>query len=178
MAPDVNGFQGGIYYADNVTKEFVGYGNAAPCGNQNPASGNIRTVNNPGCYITCGGGEHFDNKTAYYLLNHSQLTWVPTDTTKMRTLPGVLQVSGSGWIFAFGRVLYRGYYQIGKLHFGPSMFMFYIEGPSGYIGYSTGFEILTCAPLTTTTSTTTVTTSSTSTTVPMTSTTSVPCGKF
>lgn len=190
-APEVDGFQGGVYYADNVTKEFVGYGDGSSCANQNPVGCYIRTVNGPGCYISCGGPERFDNLTAKYLLNHPQLTWVPTNTTAMRTLPNVLQISGNGWIFFFGRILYQGYYQVGKLHAGPGTFTLYIQEPSGATSYSTEFEVLTCAPVTTTTSTTTVptttlttgTTISTTTTIPttsttITSTTLAPCGSF
>lgn len=182
-APEVNGFQGGVHYADNVTKQFVAYCDGTPCSNQNPVSCCLRLVNGPGCYVTCGGGLKFDNKSVKYLLNHPQLTWVKTDTTAMQSLPNVLQVSGNGGIFFFGRVLYQGNYQVGKTHAGPPAvgYMFYFEGPSGPIAYSNGFEVLTCAPVTTTTSTTTVpTTTSTTvtTTTTLTTTTIAPCGKI
>lgn len=172
--PERFGFQGGIHYKDNVTKQFVGLGDGSSCGGQNPVPCHILTFGVPGCYIACGGPERFDNKsTVKYLQAHPLLTWVPTDNTAMMSVSGTLKISGTT-SFMFGRVLYKGYYQVGKIH-TPGQFFF--NGPSGVIGYSTGFEVLTCGVSTTTTLSTTPVPTTTTTTLGITTTTG-PCGKF
>lgn len=162
-------------YKDNVTKEYVGYGSS--CSQQNPAPGFIITTpTKAGCYIECGS-ETFDKTNAFYLSYHPQLTYVTTDTSKMLSIPGVLKITGSGYTDLYGRIIYNGAYQLGKVHTIAGADGLLITGSSGTaIRYTTGFEVLTCAPVTTTTLTTTVptTSSSTVTTTSTTSSTTVP----
>jgi hypothetical protein len=85
----------------------------------------------------------------------------------MQTIPGKIKLIGS-LPFGFGRVMYKGNYHLGKIHFTPSSLGLYISPQGGgFAKYTTGFEVLACSPVTTTTSTTTVTTS----------TTNFPCGE-
>ena len=74
----------------------------------------------PGGYLSCF--EVFYKTTQlFYLLNHSDLLWVNTNSTHMMTLPSPVKVDG-GTPFYFGRIVENGFTYIGKLHAGNGNF--------------------------------------------------------
>lgn len=142
--PMIYGFQGGVHFKDNLTKEYVGYG--GPCSNgENPVPGYI-DVNQtkPGCFIECNP-EMYDNQGIYYLLYHPDLAYVPTDINTTQNIPGVLKLTASQ-TYLYGRVKYLGAYHLGKVVTVASALGLYIDGSSGsFIKYTTGFEVLACS---------------------------------
>lgn len=141
--PELNGFQGGIHFVDGKTRLYVGYGYSG-CG-QSMSPGYIITNSSaPGCYMACGG-LYYDKSQVYYLVAHPKLTWVPTDLKAMYNVPGTLKISDGRWPFMFGRILYKGFYTLGKIHHTTES-SFYIQNEETSIPFTTGFEILACSP--------------------------------
>jgi hypothetical protein len=164
---------------DGKTKQYVGYGDATksgPCGSQTECPGFINTISSgPGCYMACSHQLMYDKTTSFYLLNHSNLVWIPSNTTAMRTLSGAIEVGTiTATPFLIGRIKSNGFWTIGKIYNGGAGgYDFYIHAGGKCVPYTTGFEVLSCTPLITTTTTTTTptTTTTTTTTTPTTTTT-------
>lgn len=102
----------------------------------------------PGARLRCGLNDHIDNESAYYLLNHPKLRWVPTNSTKLMEVPNTIKLDGGEHFkFMFGRVFYDGAFRVGKLHAGPNAFNIWIEDKKGEeSGFAQEFQVLTCAP--------------------------------
>jgi hypothetical protein len=128
----------------------------------------------PGVYLSCATGLIYNKNDAYYLLNHPDLKYVPTNGTAMLTEPGVLRLNGTPWKSMFGRYNYQGQYYIGKVVYEKIDGSIWFATPIGEISLKSGFEVLTCnsqeitTPSTESTTTTTLTTSTTTTPVPTT----------
>lgn len=148
-APKFNGFAGGLFYGDKSV-EYVAYGNfssTSGCAFQNPSPGYIRTVSgNAGLYLACGQQEEFIPGNGFYLLKHPNLLWVNSNITTMTSLPGALKVNNNETPFMYGRIMYSGYYYVGKLHSGSGACQLYIETATGCKHFATGFQVLTCSP--------------------------------
>lgn len=143
-APAIAGFQGGMSWKDN-SAEYVGYGNASSCGNQAPCPAVISTnPTAPGAYMTCSTGEVYDGTSAYFLANHPDLTWVPTNIISMFSVANPVKINGGLWPFMFGRVLINGRYSIGKIYAGNGVYGLYVQSSSGSIYYKSDYEVLTC----------------------------------
>jgi hypothetical protein len=159
-APELNGFEAGMNQ-DGITKQYVGYGDATksgPCGSQTECPGYINTTpSRPGCYMACSHQLMYDKTTSFYLLNHSNLEWIPSTTTTMRTLPGAIAVgTKTATPFLIGRIKSNGFWTLGKLTNGGAVgYTFWIHAGGKCVPYSTGFEVLRCMPSTVTTTTTT-----------------------
>lgn len=145
-APEQYGFAGGVFYEDNST-EYVGYGNfpGSPCSGQSPAPGFILTKpSKPGIYMSCFPGNQYSDQTAIYLYNHPLLRWVPTNNVAMMTDPASLKISGNVWAFLFGRVLYNGFYHVGKIDGTSNVLTLWVTTSTGERSFNTGIEVLAC----------------------------------
>jgi hypothetical protein len=146
-APEFDGFEGGVSYKDNLTKQYVGYG--GPCGGYNTVPGFIdTTAANPGCLITaCEGGDVFDNKTAFYLLSHPNLTWIKTDIKNtLKIFDAVKIYWGSRPTFMFGRIKVANFYRFGFIWSqDQDQNMFIFKSQNGNAVTSSEFEILSCS---------------------------------
>lgn len=142
--PDCHGFAGGIDY--DGTEQFVGYGDNKVC-NQIPSSGFISTGHgnkSAGAYLPCCPLS-FDNETAFYLLKHPNLKWVPTNAETKFQHKNAVTIEGN-YKFAFGRVYYEGEYRLGKLHYDiPDNQLYLMRAGGSQTSFSKKFEILTCA---------------------------------
>jgi len=130
----------------------VGYGNNSACVNQTVSPGyiNINTTA-PGVYMSCGYGLQYDKVTAYYLLDHSDLTWVAANASSMLTIPNSITLNGTNgilWPMKFARTYYNGQWTLGKALVGNGAFVFQFYGATGEISYTDNFQILTCTPFT------------------------------
>lgn len=139
--PVLYGFSGGVSTKDLKTLQYVGYGNytGSPCDAQNPVSGYVLTspALSAGVYMVCTN----DYKAIYnghYLLKHSNLKWVPTNTTAMMTLPGTLMINPVR-PFMFGRILYKGNFHIGKLHAGGGAYGLWLSTADGSLIFTTNY---------------------------------------
>jgi hypothetical protein len=146
---ELYGFQGGISSTDRITKQYVGYGSS--CEDQDPVPCSIETRLNStsGCFISCDSQEIFDNKTAFYLRSHPNLAWIPINLDsresnflhKLIEIPGLIKMTGGAWPFLFGRIVYLGNYQIGKVYAGAGR----IGLDPNIANGRSNFEVLTCA---------------------------------
>jgi hypothetical protein len=130
-----------------VTKLYVGYGDNSfnspsyhSCYSEDLIPCHIITTKGQrGCYIPNG---NFDNQTAFYLQSHPNLKWIKTNTVDMMKLPGTLKIVGiHGFRFMFGRALYDGQYQLGKVYAGGGIYTFVTINFGRNID---SFEVLTC----------------------------------
>lgn len=113
--------------------------------NQDPSPGVISlNPTAPGAYISCFNGEIYDKTDAYYLLDHSQLTWVPANFSSIFKISNTVRINGGNWPFLFGRALINGRYSLGKVYAGNGFYGFYTFTSNGEIYLSTDFEVLTC----------------------------------
>jgi hypothetical protein len=143
QGPELNGFQGAVHFIDGKSKQFVGYGKS--CGDQTKSPGYILTNSSaPGCYMACGA-LYYDKVNAFYLLAHSDLKWVPTDLKAMYNVKGTLKTSDGRLYFMFGRIMYKGFYTLGKIHHTTGS-SFFIQNEYESIHFDSGFEVLACAP--------------------------------
>ena len=146
--PDLYGVAGGVSYKDFKTPQFVGYGNFTTprCQIQNPGAGYILTkpASEAGAYFPCVQDYH-SLVNVHYLLRHSNLKWIPTDSSAMMSVPGVITI-GSDVPFFFGRVLLDGNYHIGKVHAGAGAFGIWLNAANGALDFTSNYEILTCQP--------------------------------
>lgn len=131
-------------WIDN-SAEYVGYGNATSCRNQAPCPAVISTnPTAPGAYMTCSFGNVYDRTSAYFLANHPDLAWVPTNIISMFSVANPIKINGGLWPFMFGRVLINGRYSIGKIHAGNGAYGLYVQGSSGELLFKYDYEVLTC----------------------------------
>lgn len=141
------GFAGGVSTKDFNRFEYVGYDNStgSGCAGISPVPGYILTspASDAGVYITCTND--FKASNGFYLLEHPNLKWVPSDTTEMMSLPGTLMINPVK-PYMFGRILYKGNYHIGKLHAGGGAYGLWLNTPfDGQLSFTTNFEVLTCS---------------------------------
>lgn len=109
-----------------------------------PCPGVISTNSKaPGAYMACNT-ELYDNKTAYYLANHGDLLWVPSNIITMFSASNPIRINGGQWPFMFGRALIDGRYALGKVHAGNDVFGFYTFTSKGEVKLTSDFEVLTC----------------------------------
>lgn len=59
-------------------------------------------------------------------------------------ITGTLKITGSGYPFMFGRAMYNGYYQVGKVFAGPGFYVLEIQGEYGSVEFEDSFEVLAC----------------------------------
>jgi hypothetical protein len=174
--PELYGVVGG--QTNNMTSgvtiiEYVGYGNVS-CGGLLP--GYIKTSSPAGAVISCQDGKQFDDKDAYFLLKHPNLQWVNTSSTNISSVQNILGVKGQS-SNVFGRFFYYYMfnYQLGRVQVETGIGLYYLNERDGQYFTSTGFQVLTCVPssttqaltdppITTTTETTTVSSTTTSST--------------
>lgn len=92
-----------------------------------------------------GTGLVFDNKTAFFLVRHPDMQYVPTNSSLMINIPGIIRVDlGSTNPFAFGRKFNGSNVLIGKIHCGNGLFGFYFSTGSAELVYGSDYEVLTC----------------------------------
>jgi hypothetical protein len=148
LAPEVDGFVGGISLKDNQTKQYVGYGGS--CEDLFPVPGFINTrATYPGCFYSCGE-EKFENKTSFYLLSHPNLTWIPSDVEKMMKIFDSVSVrTFGGWFnpqFLIGRVMYKGNYRVGNIVANYNKVQkFRMQDEGREISLERDFEVLSCS---------------------------------
>lgn len=141
--PQLYGFSAGLAY-DLTSIEYVGYGNSS-CGGLMP--GYVTTSAQPGATISCATGKQFDNTNAYFLLNNPNLQWVSTDSNNIFSVNNILGISGQT-SYVFGRYFYpyNNQYQIGRIYIGTGSGIYFVNEANQQGFSSTGFQILTCAP--------------------------------
>ena len=145
-APELYGFAGGVFYEDNST-EYVGYGNyeGTSCSNQSPAPGFILTKpSKAGLYLSCSPTNQFSKCSGIYLYKHPQLRWVATNSVAMMTDPATLKRNGSFTVHLYGRILYNGFYHVGKVDGRSSQLTLWVVTSTGEKSFTSGFEILSC----------------------------------
>lgn len=98
----------------------------------------------PGAYMTCYDGDVYDKTSAFFLANHPDLAWVPTNIISMFSIANPIKINGGLWPFMFGRVLINGRYSIGKIHAGNGAYGLYVRSSSGVLRFNYDYEVLTC----------------------------------
>lgn len=124
----------------------MGYGRS--CGGQIEVPCNIETTTSKkGCYFSCNT-ERVDNKTSYFLVRHPNLIWIPTDSNRVNSITDTIKINGGKNPLMFGRVMYKGNYQLGKVHAQSGRYRLTIQGQGGEISFINGFEVLSCSAMT------------------------------
>lgn len=63
------------------------------------------SIESRGVFSERAEGIFFDNKTAFYLVRHPEMQFVPTNSTHMMTIPGLIRINlGTPFPFALGRL--------------------------------------------------------------------------
>lgn len=144
-APETKGFAGGTFYGDNSTT-YVGYTiyNASPCSWENNVRvpGYILTNSSAaGVYVQCWTFDVKQTTNNFYLLNHPNLKWIPTNSSNMLNLTSSVKIPGFN-DFLFGRIQHEGIYYLGKLQISHKKL--YITTKTDSKSFDSGVEVLTC----------------------------------
>lgn len=96
--------------------------------------------------MTCGSSQ-YDPNSAFFLRAHTDMYWVPTDTSTMKYVNQRLYINSSIDSFYFGRkTMSNSYSQISKIiYLGGTSFNFIDTNGQESIVQS-GFDILVCDP--------------------------------
>jgi hypothetical protein len=144
----------GFLGAESLTyKYYVGFGNLT-CGVQGSIPGFIYGDNLPllkkrGVYSSCKSlltSEIFDDKSAYYLLNHPNLAYVQANSTSLWSVPNTLRLNSTEYVYFFGRTSsYLG--KVRNQDKSSSMAaMYYLLPITNLEMITTQFDVLTCKP--------------------------------
>lgn len=127
--------------SNDESTTYVGYGNGAACGNQVQAPCSLTST---GCLIPCGSKVISDLKTPHYLLKNDALTWVPTTSALVSSVPNTLKIPGPHNLM-FGRAVIDGANALGKiLSASDGTYTFQTATRSGAVKLTSAFEVLTC----------------------------------
>jgi hypothetical protein len=94
--------------------------------------------------------ENFDNKTAFFLLNHPKLASKLTDSTDMMTIPNTIKItdtkSGQNFQFMFGWIeIATGVNTALKIHCNNNVFSaYYINANGAETNTASGFNVYYC----------------------------------
>lgn len=88
-----------------------------------------------------GGSESFDANSAYYLLDHPDLHYVPTTVSTMNSVIGAIKFVGGSTTFELGRVVTNKYAYLGKIR---DQVAFNYNLDNGAQTATVSFEMLTC----------------------------------
>lgn len=142
--PELYGVVGGVTF-DNKT-QYIGFGRNF-CGYpaQIPCPAYIQTEKPAGAYTFCANTTNFDDNQAFFLLNHTDLRWVDTNSTHIKSIPTILKVTGLYYSFAIGRSFLKGQYRVGKVHLNRLAIGLRIKSEVGKGAfYNNKFQVLTC----------------------------------
>lgn len=124
----------------------MGYAFAANCSTLKTPGYIITNATAPGCYVMCGGVTNLYKKRIFYLLDHPKLAWVKTNITEIRKVNGTLKVSDEALSLMFGRVKYKGFQTLGKVHQKPKLTFVIKTSATTKMEVNTDFEVLSCLP--------------------------------
>jgi hypothetical protein len=141
---EFEGFQGGISYHDNTTKQYVAFGSSCDPRYKYMPCYIVKSDDGDRCNVLCDKEFSVKNQI-FYLELHSKLKWITTDVNSMLNIKGILKITGGGYPLMFGRVFYEGNYRLGMIHAIDEPYSFKFQGPDGLLSYTQGFEILTCS---------------------------------
>lgn len=89
--------------------------------------------------------ENFQSVNTFYMLNHPNLAWIPTNISTMLTMPNTIKMINPRWNLTITRVFFDNYTVVGKAHLDDLFVCFF----NGYnqtrdMAISTGFDVLVC----------------------------------
>lgn len=97
---------------------YVGQGDNSQFDEMKPCSARISNDPwEPGLFMTTSNGEFFSDKNAFFLANHSTITWIKVTAWTSFPHPNAIKWMAGKYPMMFGRKVYPDFTAVGRVNF-------------------------------------------------------------